>query len=426
MSKTKIFVSAYACEPDHGSEIGVGWHWVLEMSKRFELWVLTRESNRCSIEPWISSHPDYSGIHFIYYDLPRWARWWKKGQRGVRIYYNIWQRMTDHIVRSTMQHNGILIYHLLTYGNALWPASHYGQRQFFIWGPIGGVDTISSDFTRHYGFRWQLIEKTRLIIVNLLPYNRGFQQRCKNARLILCKSHSMKEAVDVKYRDKAILFTDVATDLCTPSPDRFQIENTPSNTINYLIVGRLDAWRGFDLAIEALSEALQVTPHLHLNILGQGSDLQRLVKLVSDLHLESHVTFWGNVPISEYQRHLACCDVVLNPCLKEGAVTTAFDSLSYGKPLICIDTGGYTRYFSPAHAIVISKQKRSQVIKSLSEAILKLSDKTLRDNMGREALQKSQDISWESKGNEICSLISDCWNHRPQSSTEDVYNRQLT
>lgn len=46
MNKLKIFVSAYACEPGLGSEIGVGWHWVLEMSKYFELWVLTRKSNQ--------------------------------------------------------------------------------------------------------------------------------------------------------------------------------------------------------------------------------------------------------------------------------------------------------------------------------------------------------------------------------------------
>ena len=89
--KLKIFVSAYACEPGLGSEIGVGWHWVLEMSKHFELWVLTRESNRSTIEPWIALHPEYAGIHFLYFDLPKWARFWKKGLRGVRTYYNIWQ-----------------------------------------------------------------------------------------------------------------------------------------------------------------------------------------------------------------------------------------------------------------------------------------------------------------------------------------------
>ena len=63
--RLKIFVSAYACEPNLGSEIGVGWHWVLEMSKFFELWVLTRESNRHTIEPWIDKHPAYKSYEKI-------------------------------------------------------------------------------------------------------------------------------------------------------------------------------------------------------------------------------------------------------------------------------------------------------------------------------------------------------------------------
>lgn len=80
--RLKIFVSVYACEPNLGSEIGVGWHWVLEMSKYFDLWVLTRESNRHTIEPWIAAHPEYAHIHWLYYDWPKWARCWKKGVRG--------------------------------------------------------------------------------------------------------------------------------------------------------------------------------------------------------------------------------------------------------------------------------------------------------------------------------------------------------
>ena len=80
--RLKIFVSVYACEPNLGSEIGVGWHWVLEMSKYFDLWVLTRESNRHTIEPWTAAHPEYAHIHWLYYDWPKWARCWKKGLRG--------------------------------------------------------------------------------------------------------------------------------------------------------------------------------------------------------------------------------------------------------------------------------------------------------------------------------------------------------
>ena len=87
MNKTKIFVSAYACEPGLGSEIGVGWHWILEMSKKFELWVLTRKSNQNSIEEWMDKQDKEYDIHFIYFDLPKALRFWKKGMRGVRTYY---------------------------------------------------------------------------------------------------------------------------------------------------------------------------------------------------------------------------------------------------------------------------------------------------------------------------------------------------
>ena len=77
LNKLKIFVSAYACEPDLGSEVGVGWHWVLEMSKYFDLWVLTRKSNQSSIEGWLQNNQEYNNVHFIYFDLPYYLRFWK-------------------------------------------------------------------------------------------------------------------------------------------------------------------------------------------------------------------------------------------------------------------------------------------------------------------------------------------------------------
>ena len=65
MERKKIMVSAYACEPGYGTEIGVGWHWTLEMSKYFEVWVLTRESNKENIEEWISKNNKGNDIHFV-------------------------------------------------------------------------------------------------------------------------------------------------------------------------------------------------------------------------------------------------------------------------------------------------------------------------------------------------------------------------
>ena len=47
----KILLSAYACEPNKGSEPGVGWHWALELGYLgHDVWVLTRANNRPAIE----------------------------------------------------------------------------------------------------------------------------------------------------------------------------------------------------------------------------------------------------------------------------------------------------------------------------------------------------------------------------------------
>ncbi|MBP5386875.1 MAG: glycosyltransferase family 4 protein, partial [Prevotella sp.] len=207
-----------------------------------------------------------------------------------------------------------------------------------------------------------------------------------------------------KYREKAVLMTDVAAE---PSKtDEYTKKRGDDNTLRCLMVGRLDAWRGFDLAVEALAMATKMYPNIQLDILGDGSDRQRISQWMKRLGLESHVTLHGKVPMEVYYQMMADCDVVLNPSLKEGAVTTAFDSMAFGRPLVCIDTGGYTRYFNNEYAALIPRGSREQVIKDLADAIVRLTDRDLRTTMGRKAQKAAQLITWEKKGEEIERILN--------------------
>ena len=400
--KPKIFVSAYACEPGLGSEIGVGWHWVLEMSRYFELWVLTRESNRATIEPWIAQHPEYSGIHFLYFDLPKWARFWKKGLRGVRTYYNIWQFCTNSIVKRTMRESGIKIFHHITYGNVLWKVISYGQKQFFVWGPVGGLETIPAEYSNHYARKARIIEWVRRAAIKLLPLNFGFKQRCKRADLILCKTEITRDLIPAKQRDKAVLFTDVAVENITQAPTTGE---GAKDCTDFITVGRLDAWRGFDLAIESFARAAKKNSNIHLTIVGKGGDKERLIALAKELGVKEKITFTGKVEMEEYYRLLAKSDAVINASLKEGAVTVSFDTLAMGKPLICLDTTGYTRYFSNEYAVVIPRTGRKQVIEEMSAAITRLCDEQERKAIGEKAKNAGEKFTWEARGREFCELL---------------------
>lgn len=85
-----ILISAYACEPDKGSEPGAGWNWAVEIAKYHSVTVITRTNNRDSIEKELAVHPR-SNMKFLYYDLPDSIRRWKKGQKGIQLYYTLWQ-----------------------------------------------------------------------------------------------------------------------------------------------------------------------------------------------------------------------------------------------------------------------------------------------------------------------------------------------
>lgn len=399
----KIFVSAYACEPNLGSEIGVGWHWVLEMSKYFELWVLTRESNRKNIELWIAEHPEYNGIHWLYYDLPKWARWWKKGLRGVRTYYNLWQWRSNAIVEKTMKEHGIDVFHHLTYGNAMWQVSRYGQQKHFIWGPIGGLETIPEEFSCHYGLTERLWAWTRRMYVKTLPLNRSFQKRCESAQLIICKTMSTQNLIPTQYRHKSIQMTDVACD-----EEKKTTAKTVRETVGvtkFITVGRLDAWRGFDLVIEAFGRLAQEVPEVELCIVGEGGDRKRLERIIDKLPVKDNIRLTGQVDGETYRSLMYESHVVVNAAVKEGAVTVAFDAIAYGKPLVCIETGGYTRAYNNIMCECVDLQNREQVIEDLKNGMKRFCDLENRRKAALEEERMISTLSWTHKGQQIRDAI---------------------
>ena len=55
--KFKILLSAYACEPNKGSEPQVGWKWATTLSKLgHEVYVITRRNNKTNIENYLAKN----------------------------------------------------------------------------------------------------------------------------------------------------------------------------------------------------------------------------------------------------------------------------------------------------------------------------------------------------------------------------------
>ena len=126
------------------------------------------------------------------------------------------------------------------------------------------MDTIPTEFSKRYGTKQRFLEFVRRWAVKTIRLNGGFQKKCKRADIIFCKTGNMYNAISDKYKNKAMVFTDVAV-------EKRDIKEIKRKSITkYVAAGRLDGWRGFDILIEAFNEALRENGNIVLEILGEA------------------------------------------------------------------------------------------------------------------------------------------------------------
>jgi hypothetical protein len=166
---------------------------------------MTRENNRGPIERELTKEP-VPGLRCVYYDLPRWARFWKKGQRGIRLYYYLWQLGAYRIARQLHRNIRFDVAHHLTFGTAWLPSLISWLPVPFVWGPVGGVEPYPSEFFRLLPWRRRLFEGLKSLAKLGGRIDPLVWLTEKRAVLILAQTPATVSFLPKAYRGKAMVF----------------------------------------------------------------------------------------------------------------------------------------------------------------------------------------------------------------------------
>ena len=235
----KLLISAYACEPNKGSEAGVGWHWVIEVARLgHDVWVLTRRNNRCTIQRVL---PDVANLRFVYYDLPHWAARLKKRGPFLSLYYLLWQwgayrrarELHSQVQFDAVQH--------LTFGAFRYPSfmGRLGTR--FVFGPVGGGERSPMRLRRDYGVKGQIMDGLRDLANLIAPFNPWLNETFNAAEWILAKTPETRAALPRRYREKTICAIEIG------APERIQRDSVTApddGAIRFLFVGTISVLEG--------------------------------------------------------------------------------------------------------------------------------------------------------------------------------------
>jgi glycosyltransferase involved in cell wall biosynthesis len=369
----KVLMSAYACEPNRGSEAGVGWNWAVQAALHgHEVHVITRSNNRGVIERELGANP-VPGLTFHYHDLPSPLRSWKKrsGYYGLLAYYYLWQLGAWPLARRLHRAYGFDLAHHITFVNDWMPSGVGWIGVPFIWGPVGGSTNVlpstMREFIPPHARRYEWIRRVaQRTLRSGDPFVAVTRRR---ADLILTYTREARDGIPYPHRRRARAITHIGISASeAPVP-----MNVPGSNESLTIAsgGRLVHWKGFDLLIEGYAQYRNVTgASARLLITGDGPFRPYLEDRIRSLRMGDSLQLVGNLPTREdvYQV-VGSADLYALPTLRDGPPVGILEAMLAGRPILCLDRGATAELVPAGVGFKIAVRSRSQVVRDIATAL---------------------------------------------------------
>jgi len=399
-----ILLSAYAVNPYHGSEDGMGWNFINQIARFNKIIAVVRKNTRKDIERFMTEHPSvyYANIKFIYFDLPYWMRFWKKGSRGALPYYYLWQYFLPlYIKRKKLEFD---IVHNLNFHNDWTPSRLWVLKKPFVWGPIGHHPRIPKDYVLHvYGRKIFILEHLKWIVKkyfwNVDPFLR---QTVNHADAVLAMNSTVAKVLHLT-QEQTIHMPSVCSEAPTTKLNNLNLKNS----FTVLSAGRFVPLKGFDITIKSFARFYHQLPiidrlNAKLILVGNGPCKPYLQRLVSELELGNAVQFIEWLHRSDFKKLYSQSKVFLFPS-HEGAGMVIAESLSFGIPVICFKNEGPGEFIDSSCGITVPYGRYDNSITQFAAALnLLYKDKIRYKELSQGAINTfNEKFDWNLRGERL-------------------------
>ncbi|MFK7911760.1 MAG: glycosyltransferase [Akkermansiaceae bacterium] len=371
--RSRILMSAFACEPGRGSEQEVGWRWALEMSRWFDVTVITQTRNRPGIERELKKGlPEGRSLQFEYFQLAEPIyRMKSRFDPLTWPYYAIWQWAMIRVARRLHQEKPFVLAHHVTFVSYRIPIWLKRLGLPVVFGPVGGADKAPFNLlVRGFGVGIRFKEIVRNVMTDVgAVVIRLFPPLAKRRGYCLAATPSMAK-IFKSLNFPHDVFPAIGIDLASQSGDL----PVRSEKIKYLFVGRFHPLKGTHLLLEAFARAK--VDDAQLTLVGGGADEDQLRKLADQLEIADQITWTGKLPREDLAEYYQNHDVLVVPSLYESGGLVALEAMAQGMPAIVLDVGGHSASVTDGCGVKVSPEGEvDQVIDRLAKAMRLYADK---------------------------------------------------
>lgn len=398
MRRLRVVLSCYACEPNRGSEPGMGWAWALGMAKRHETYVLTRGNNRKVIEDELArlSLPENERPVFLYVDLaPFLCRLKKKGAFFSKLYYFLWQMKARQVLNAQQLKSDIV--HHTTFGSFASVGFWWHRKEAVVIGPLGGTSVCRRSYLRLFPCGQRIKEFFRV-------FSRRYGWRL-NPFWMISRHYADKlffvDPLMAEKMGKGPSMAETLLDVGVPKAlADSAFARAPEKRNQFAWAGVLEPRKGFEIAVRAFRRAFPAEDgRPRLVVCGEGYERPKYERLVRKLGLTGDVVFLGNLSQNKLWEVMRESKGLVFSSVRDTSGTVLLESLALQTPVLCFRHQGAALMTDETCAIRIEPTSWEASIDGFARAMRRLHDDTeLVLQMGKKGRERVlENFAWEKK-----------------------------
>jgi glycosyltransferase involved in cell wall biosynthesis len=396
----KILLSAHACEPDRGSEYGIGWNWALELARHgHEVHLLTHgDQHRPAIEAFRRGPGLPATLTVVYVEMP----WFGRGERRMPklrwLHYCCWQWPAFRVARRLHRQHRFDVVHHITWGTVRVPSLMGRLGIPFVFGPVAGGESAPPALRDGYGPRGWATEMLRDLSNWVVRHHPLLRRTFREASHVFATSERTKALVPAESRLKTRVRPALGIErewLRPWAAPRSAPE--PDEPLRLLFVARFLSWKGMHLGLPAFARLRRRHPTARLTLVGAGPAEASWRALVDRLGIGAGVTWIPWVDRAALSDLYASHHLLFFPCLHLGG-SVVLEAMAHGLPVVCFDLDDGSQAMtdgSCGRSVATRGLTREQAIAGLADALAEIAaDRELYRRLSVGALARVGRFEW--------------------------------
>lgn len=394
----KILLSAYACDPQHGSEEGHGFNWLWETAALgHEVWCLTTPRGQANLEKLLrecAADPTAARIHPVYVTVPPAVDYLYRWQFGVYLHYLVWQWRAVRAARPLDRQVDFDLVHHVTYNSLQMASGLWRLNKPLLLGPLGG-GMQAPESLRRYLPGWFKTETLRNVIGRLLTtFDPNVRQSLRRAALVFAANRetaALARQLGARRVELAMSTAQPTSFFPAAYPPRPALAG---RELRILWLARLFPRKGLPLVLDALSR-VDKRVKFHLDIMGDGPLAPLVPGWIAAAGLTERVTYHGRVPYDAITAAYLSHDLFMLCSLRDTYASQYIEAMALGLPILTLDHHGATDFIPYEAGLKVPVQSADATADALARAVEHLYDNpdelTAR---GRASFAYARQFSW--------------------------------